>query len=67
MLSGVEQILFLDQELDQLVSKSNRGSNLEFAVVFSVLKILLSLEFIIIDLGISRSRNFVKQRDRVPK
>ena len=31
----VQQTLCLDQELDQLVSKSNRGSNFESAAVFS--------------------------------
>ena len=31
----VEQTLCLDQELDQLVSKSNRGSNFESAAIFS--------------------------------
>ena len=31
----VQQTLCLDQELDQLVSKSNRGSNFELAAVFS--------------------------------
>ena len=34
-LSGVEQTLFLDQELYQLVRKSNRGSNLEPEAVYS--------------------------------
>jgi len=38
-LSGVEQTLFLDQELDHLVSKSNRGSNFESTAVFRVRKI----------------------------
>lgn len=33
-LSGVEQTLFLDQELDQLVSKSNRALNLESIAIF---------------------------------
>ena len=34
-LSGVEQTLFLEQEPDQLGTKSNRGSNLEPSAVFS--------------------------------
>ena len=38
-LSGVEQTLFFDQELDHLVSKSNWGSNFESTVVFRVRKI----------------------------
>ena len=38
-LSGVEQILFFNQELDHLVSKSNWVSNFESTVVFRVRKI----------------------------
>jgi hypothetical protein len=52
--------LFLDQELDQLGNKSNRGSKIESAAVFR-LRIFLSLEFIVVDVGMSRSRVFVKQ------
>ena len=37
-LSGVEQTLFLDQEPDQLGTKSNRSSNLESTAVFRVRK-----------------------------
>ena len=35
--------------------------------LFSVLKILLSLEFIVVDLGILRSHDFVKQLDLVQR
>ena len=35
--------------------------------LFLVLKILLSLEFIVVDLGISRSRYFVKQLNLVQR
>jgi hypothetical protein len=52
--------LFLDKELDQLGNKSNRGSKIESAAVFR-LRIFLSLEFIVVDVGMSRSRVFVKQ------
>jgi hypothetical protein len=38
ILSGVEQTLFLDQEPDQLGTKSNRSSNLESTAVFRVRK-----------------------------
>ena len=38
-LSGVEQTLFLDQEPDQLGTKSNWGSNFESTAVFRVWKI----------------------------
>ena len=37
-LSGVEQTLFLEQESDQLGTKSNRGSDFESADVFRVQK-----------------------------
>ena len=35
--------------------------------LFSVLQIFLSLEFIVIDIGVLCSRDFVKQHDWVPK
>ena len=35
--------------------------------LFSVLKFLPNLEFIVVDLGISRSRDFVKQLDLVQR
>ena len=38
----VQQTLCLDQELDQLVSKSNRGSNFESAAVFSTWNLVKS-------------------------
>ena len=58
--------MFLDQELDQLGTKSNGGSKIESAAVFR-LRIFLSLEFIVVDVGMSRSRVFVKQLDLTPK
>ena len=57
---------FLDQELDQLGNKSNRGSKIESAAVFR-LRIILSKEFIVIGVGMSRSRVFVKQLDLVQR
>ena len=58
-LSGVEQTLFLDQEPDQLETKSNRGSKIESAAVFR-LRNILSQEFIFIGVGMLRSSVFVK-------
>ena len=65
-MNGVEQTLFLGQEPDQLGTKSNRGSKIESVAVFR-LRIFLSLEFIVVAIGISRSRVFVKQLDLTPK
>ena len=62
----VQQTLFLEQEPDQLGTKSNRGSKIESAAVFR-LRIFLSLEFIVVAIGILRSRDFVKQSEQVPK
>ena len=42
-LSGVEQTLFLDQELDQLVSKSNWALNLESMAVLELKNLAKSL------------------------
>ena len=58
--------MFLEQELDQLGSKSNRGSKIESAAVFR-LRIFLSLEFIVVAIGIPRSPKFVKQLELVQK
>ena len=58
--------MFLDQEPDQLGNKSNRGSKIESAIVFR-LRNILSQEFIVIGVGMSRSHVFVKQLDLTPK
>ena len=52
--------MFLEQELDQLGTKSNRGSKIESAAVFI-------LEFIVVAIGIPRSPKFVKQLELVQK
>jgi len=56
--------LFLEQEPDQLGTKSNKGSKIESAAVFR-LRIFLSLEFIVVAIGVSRSPKFVKQLELV--
>ena len=48
------------QEPDKLGTKSNRGSKIESAAVFR-LRNILSQEFIVIGVGMSRSCVFVKQ------
>jgi len=58
--------LFLEQEPDQLGTKSNRGLKIESAAVFR-LRIFLSLEFIVVAIGIPRSPKFVKQLELVQK
>ena len=58
--------MFLEQEPDQLGTKSNRGSKIESAAVFR-LRIFLSLEFIVVAIGIPRSLKFVKQLELVQK
>ena len=58
--------MFLYQEPDKLGTKSNRGSKIESAAVFR-LRNILSQEFIVIDVGMSRSHVFVKKLDLTPK
>ena len=58
--------MFLDPEPDQLGTKSNRGSKTESAAVYR-LRIFLSLEFIVVAIGIPRSPKFIKQLELVQK
>ena len=58
--------MFLEQEPDQLGTKSNRGSKIEPAAIFR-LRIFLSLEFIVVAIGIPHSPKFIKQLELVQK
>ena len=58
--------MFLEQETDHLGTKSNRGSKIESPAVFR-LRIFLSLEFIVVAIGIPRSLKFIKQLELVQK
>ena len=68
-MSRVEQTLFLDQELDQLGTKANRGSNVESVAVFGTWNFSKSgiHRRLVVDIGIPRSPNSVKQLDLTPK
>jgi capsule polysaccharide export protein KpsC/LpsZ len=56
----VLQPLFKDLGLNLSLSLSNRGLKFECSTVFR-LENILSLESIVIDVGMSRSLNFTKQ------